>query len=77
MIEIMNQVKNVWRGHVTGSEKVKPKKRYDLNNMHKKYDSIWIEIKAGLNKNDGTTLLNLAFNPNRNNKTDFLEDLAK
>ena len=45
--------------------------------MHKKYDSIWIEFKAGLNKNDRTTLLNLAYNPNRNNKTDFLEDLAK
>ena len=45
--------------------------------MHKKYDNIWIEFKTGLNKNDRTTLLNLAYNPNRNNKTDFLEDLAK
>ena len=45
--------------------------------MHKKYDSIWIEFKAGLNKNDRTTLLSLAYNPKRNNKTDFLEDLAK
>ena len=45
--------------------------------MHKKYDSIWIEFKAELNKNDRTTLLNPAYTPNRNNKTDFLEDLAK
>ena len=58
-------------------KKLNPKVRHDLNNMHKKYDSIWIEFKAGLNKNDRTTLLNLAYNPNRNNKTDFLEDLAK
>ena len=41
------------------------------------YDSIWIDFKAGLNKNDRTTLLNLAYNPNGNNKTDFLEDLTK
>ena len=58
-------------------KKLNPKVRHDLNNMHKKYDSIWIEIEAGLNKNDRTTLLILAYNPNRNNKTDFLEDLAK
>ena len=58
-------------------KKLNPKVRYDLNNMHKKYDSIWIEFKDGLYKNDRTTLLNLAYNPNRNNKTDFLEDLAK
>ena len=58
-------------------KKLNPKVRHDLNNMHKKYDSIWIEFKAGLNKNDRATLLNLAYNPNRNNKTDFLEDLAK
>ena len=58
-------------------KKLNPKVRHDLNNMHKKYDSIWIEFKAGLNKNDRTTLLNLAYNPSRNNKTDFLEDLAK
>ena len=58
-------------------KKLNPKVRHDLNNMHKKYDSIWIEIKAGLNKNDRTTLLILAYNPNRNNKTDFLEDLSK
>ena len=32
---------------------------------------------AVLNKNDRTTLINLAYNPNTNNKTDFLEDLAK
>ena len=58
-------------------KKLNPKVGHDLNNMHKKYDNIWIEIKAGLNKNDKTILLNLAYNPNRNNKTDFLEDLAK
>ena len=45
--------------------------------MHKKYESMWIEFKAGLNKSDRTTLINLAYNPNRNNKTDFLEDQAK
>ena len=45
--------------------------------MHKKYDSILIEFKAGLNKNDRNTLLNVAYNSNRNNKTDFLDDLAK
>ena len=54
-------------------KKLYPKVRHDLNNMHKKYDSIWIKFKAGLNKNDRTTLLNLAYNPNTNNKTDFLE----
>ena len=59
------------------SKKLNPKVRHDLNNMHKKYESIWIEFKAGLNKNDKTTLLNLAYYPNRNNKTDFLENLAK
>ena len=58
-------------------KKLNPKVRNDLNNMQKKYDSIRIEFKAGLNKNDRTTLINLAYNPNRNNKTDFLEDQAK
>ena len=58
-------------------KKLNPKVRHDLNNMHKKYDSIWIKFKAGLNKKDRITLLNLAYNPNRNNKTDFLKDLAK
>ena len=58
-------------------KKLNPKIRHDLNNMHKNYDSIWIEFKTGLNKNDRTTLLNLAYNPDRNNKTDFLEDLGK
>ena len=58
-------------------KKLNPKVLHDLNNMHKIYDSIWIKFKAGLNKNDRTTLLNLAYNTNRNNKTDFLEDLAK
>ena len=58
-------------------KKLNPKVRHDLNNMHKKYDSIWIKFKAGLIKNDRITLLNLAYNPQRNNKTDFLEDLAK
>ena len=58
-------------------KKLNPKVRHDLSIMHKKDDSIWIEFKAGLNKNDRTTLLNLAYNPNKNIKTDFLEDLAK
>ena len=58
-------------------KKLNPKVRHDLNDMHKTYDSIWIEFNAGLNTKDRTTLLNLAYNPNRNNKTDFLEDLAK
>ena len=58
-------------------KKLNPKIRHDLNNMHKKYDIFWIKFKAGLNKNDRTTLLNLAYNPKRNIKTDFLEDLAK
>ena len=59
-------------------KKLNPKSRHDLSNMLKKYDSNWTKNKAGLNnKNDRTTLLNLAYNPNRNNKTDFLEDLAK
>ena len=58
-------------------KKLNPKVRHDLNNMHKKYDSILIEFKAGLNKNDRTTLINLAYNPKRNNKADFLKDLAK
>ena len=58
-------------------KKLNPKVRHGLNNMHKNYDSIWIEFKAGLNENDRTTLLNLAYNPNRNSKTDFVEDLAK
>ena len=58
-------------------KKLSPKVRHDLNNMHKKYDSIWINFKPGLIKNDRITLLNLAYNPQRNNKTDFLEDLAK
>ena len=58
-------------------KKLNPKIRHDLNNVHKNFDSIWIKFKAGLNKNDRATLLNLAYNRNRNNKTDFLEDLAK
>ena len=49
-------------------KKLNPKIRHDLNNMHKKYDSICKEFKAGLNRNDRTTLLNLAYNPNRNKK---------
>ena len=31
-------------------KKINPKVRHDLNNMHKKYDSIWIEFKAKLVK---------------------------
>ena len=31
-------------------KKLNPKVRHDLNNKHKKYDSIWKEFKAGLNK---------------------------
>ena len=59
-------------------KKLKPKVRHDLNNMHNKtYDSIWIEFKAGINKNDRLALLNLAHNPNRNNNLVFLADLAK
>ena len=58
-------------------KKLNPKVRNELKNMYKNYDNIWIEFKGGINKNDRTTLLNLAYNPNRNNKTDFLEDLAK
>ena len=75
----MNQVKKLKGAGVMllVSKKLNPKVRHDLHNMHKKYDSIWVEFKAGLNKNDRTTLLNLAYNPNRNNKIDFLEDLAK
>ena len=58
-------------------KKLNPKVKHDLNNMHKNYGNICIEFKARMKKIDRTTLLSLANNPNRNNKTDYLEDLAK
>ena len=31
-------------------KKLNPNVRHDVNSMHKKYDSIWIKFKTGLDK---------------------------
>ena len=53
-----------------------PKLRADLSLIHQKYDSIWVEYKTSKNKTERSTLLNISYNQNKSNKTEFVNELA-
>ena len=53
-----------------------PKLHTDLNLVHQKNDSIWVEFKTSKNKTERSTLLNISYNPNKSNKIEFVDELA-
>ena len=54
-----------------------PKLRQDPYMLHNKYISSWIEIKKLIEKmKKKHTLLKVLYNPDKNNKVDFIEELA-
>ena len=53
-----------------------PKLRAYLSLIHQKYDSIWVEYKTSKSKTERSTLLNISYNQNKSNKTEFVNELA-
>ena len=50
--------------------------RRDLNLLHQKYDSIWVEIKTSKNKIETSIVFNTSYNPIESNKIEFVAELA-